>query len=191
VIAVLAIYAAIIAANLSSTHFGPEASVYNAALFIGLVMSTRDYLSERWGEKRRRNMALLILSGAVVSYVAVRVIAIGPPDLVARIALASGVAFAVAETIDWIRFETLLGKPWRERAIISNAFGSVADSAVFVPIAFGWSWEIVVAQTCAKFFGGFVWAYAIDRFRKGGKVDAERGIEHRADLSLRAVQELP
>jgi uncharacterized PurR-regulated membrane protein YhhQ (DUF165 family) len=159
----------IILANLSSTKFGPEASIYNAFLFIGLILSTRDYLNELWGKHRRRNMLALILTGSAISYLAVQWIAVGPPDLVAKIALASCVAFLVAETVDWIRFETLSG-PWREKAWISNAFSSPIDSAIFVSIAFGWSWEIVVAQTCAKFFGGFVWAAVIDAYRNRREV---------------------
>jgi queuosine precursor transporter len=164
--AMVALYlGAIVLANLSSAHFGPEASIYNAFLFIGLILSTRDYLNELWGERRRRNMLLLIVSGSAISYAATKLIAVGPSELVAKIALASCVAFLVAETVDWLRFETLKNPLWRERAWISNAFSAPVDSMIFVSIAFGWSWEIIVAQTCAKFFGGFIWAYGIDAFR--------------------------
>jgi uncharacterized PurR-regulated membrane protein YhhQ (DUF165 family) len=160
--------AAIIAANLTTSHFGPEASIYNAFFLIGLNLTTRDKLHDLWGRHRFRNMALLILAGSALSFVAAHLFAgTVPPDIVARIALASAVAFAVAEGCDAVSYEALRNRPWLERANSSNFVGAFLDSAIFVAIAFGWTWEIIFAQFCAKVAGGFVWSLIIGRVRSG------------------------
>jgi uncharacterized PurR-regulated membrane protein YhhQ (DUF165 family) len=160
--------AAIISANLTTSHFGPEASIYNAFFLIGLNLTTRDKLHDLWGRHRFRNMALLILAGSALSFVAAHLFAgTVPPDIVARIALASAVAFAVAEGCDAVSYEALRNRPWLERANSSNFVGAFLDSAIFVAIAFGWTWEIIFAQFCAKVAGGFVWSLIIGRVRSG------------------------
>lgn len=156
--------AAIIAANLSSSHFGPEASIYNAFFLIGLNLTTRDKLHDLWGKHRFRNMALLILTGSLLSFGAAHLFSGSlPPDIVARIALASCVAFAVAEGFDALLYQVLRKRPWLERANTSNFLGATLDSTIFVAIAFGWDWPIIFGQLCAKVAGGFVWSLVLQR----------------------------
>jgi len=159
---VAAYLGAIIAANLSTAHFGPEASIVNAFLFIGLTLSTRDVLQEIWGSNRWRNMALLIGGGSALSYVASLTLADSaiPSEVVAKIALASMTAFVIAETADLLTYTGLKarGWDWLERANSSNIVGAALDSVVFVTIAFGFSWQIAFAQFSAKVAGGFVWS---------------------------------
>jgi uncharacterized PurR-regulated membrane protein YhhQ (DUF165 family) len=162
----------IVAANLSSAHWGPQASIFNAFFFVALVLATRDYLNDLWGKHRRRNMALLILCGGLVSYAAAELTVVAPSDVVERIALASTAAFVLSETLDWFRYETLVGRAWRERAVISTAFSAPVDSFVFVWLAFGIQWDIIAAQTGAKFFGAFIFVYAIHAYRKRRAVPA-------------------
>lgn len=164
--ALVAVYlVAIVAANLSTAHFGPTASVYNAFAFIGLNLTTRDKLHDLWGANRFRNMAVLIVSGSVMSYIATKALGAGPPEIVARIALASCAAFAVAEGLDAIGYHLMRHREWLERSNVSNIVGAAADSTVFVSIAFGWRWEIIFAQFCAKVAGGFVWSLLIGRVK--------------------------
>jgi uncharacterized PurR-regulated membrane protein YhhQ (DUF165 family) len=154
--------AAIVAANWSSAHWGPEASIYNAFFLIGLTLTTRDRLHDIWGSKRFRNMALLIGAGSALSFAGAHLFpGTAPPDVVAKIALASCVAFGVAETMDAVGYQLLRRKPWLERANTSNLLGAALDSAIFVSIAFGWSWPIIFGQFCAKVGGGFVWSLVI------------------------------
>jgi hypothetical protein len=53
--------AAIVAANLSVAHFGPSVAVLNAFLFIGLDLTTRDALHERWRGRNLTQVASLSL----------------------------------------------------------------------------------------------------------------------------------
>src|SRR5262252_64485 len=90
----VAIYlVAIIAANWSVTHWGPTAAVYNAFLFIGLDLVTRDRLHDAWkGRHLWLRMGFLIGSGSAVSYLFF--------NSSGRVALASAIAFAAAATCD-------------------------------------------------------------------------------------------
>lgn len=153
--------AAIVAANLIISHFGPEASIVTAAAMIGLVLTTRDRLHDLWAGHRVRNMALLIGAGSVLSYVAATTLLDAPPDVIAQIALGSCVAFAVAESSDALLYHAIRRKPWLERVNTSNLLSASLDSTVFVWIAFGFDWQIVVAQTGAKVLGGYVYSLII------------------------------
>lgn len=161
--------AAIIAANISVAVFGPEVSILNAFLFVGLVLSTRDQLHELWGENRWRNMGVLIAVGSGISYLASKALAddLIPPDVVAQIALASCVAFASAEIVDSLSYEgmRLRGVEWLHRVNLSNVVSAAVDSSVFVIIAFGWDWQIAFAQFAAKIAGGLLWSMVIERYR--------------------------
>jgi hypothetical protein len=160
---VIAYLSAIVAANLITAHFGPTASIYNAFALIGLNLTTRDKLHDLWGRNRLRNMALLILAGSAISYAATVLLAVGPPEIIARIALASCVAFGVAESFDAITYQLVRARPWIERANISNFVGAALDSAIFVAIAFGWDWTIIFGQFCAKVAGGFLWSLVLQK----------------------------
>lgn len=171
---VLLILASIVAANLSSSHWGPDASIYNAFFLVGVVLSTKDYLYDQWGEHRVRNTALLIATGAGLSYLCAHWFAGStPPDVVSKIALGSFVAFAVAETWDTIVYARLKDRPWLERSNTSNVVGAFLDSGVFVWIAFGWAWPIVFGQFCAKVAGGYVWSLVIEKARDREPVAVE------------------
>ena len=165
-------YAAIVAANLTTAAWGADWSIVNAFLLVGLVLTTRDALDDLWQEHRLRNMALLIASGSALSYVAALTITPDtvPSDVVAKIALASCAAFAVAESVDWAIYSVLRarGWEWMDRANASNIGGAVLDSLVFVWIAFGLSslWPVAFNQATAKLAGGLIFAMAIDRVRR-------------------------
>ena len=160
--------AAIVAANWSSAHWGPEASIWNAFFLIGLTLSTRDALHDLWGRNTPRNMAGLIFTGSALSYATSLLFASEalPSDVVARIALASCVALAVAETADAILYHVLRRREWLERSNTSNVLSSALDSVVFVWIAFGadgFLWAVMFGQFTAKIAGGFLWSLVLKR----------------------------
>jgi hypothetical protein len=67
----VAIYlAAIVVANLSVAALGPQAVIVNAFLLIGLDLTLRDKLHDRWNnDQLALRMGALILAGGVISYV--------------------------------------------------------------------------------------------------------------------------
>lgn len=163
---VAAYLAAIVAANLSVSHWGPSAAIYNAFLFIGLDLSTRDKLHDLWRGRLVRNMALLIAAGSVLSYFAGLWIGSGP--FVGRIALASAVAFATAATADALVYHLLREKTWYERANQSNLAGAAVDSLVFVALwPFGFNFTLAFTLFAAKVAGGVVWSFVLAKGADG------------------------
>lgn len=152
---------AIVAANLSVAYFGPQATIVNAFLLIGLDLSTRDKLHELWHNDRLwLRMFGLILTGSVITVV----LNAGAW----QIALASTVAFAGAALCDAMVYQVL----YRQHKLVkmngSNLLSAAVDSVLFPAIAFGFPlmWGIMLGQFLAKVVGGALWSLVIVRTMK-------------------------
>ena len=148
----IAIYLiAIVTANLAVSKFGPSVSIITAFLFIGLNITTRDYLHDTWeAGALKRNMFLLIAAGSVLSLF----------FNAGRIALASFMAFAISETVDAITYQILKNKNKPRWMTIngSNTLSAIVDSFVFPTLAFGVFLPLIIlGQIAAKIGGGFIW----------------------------------
>lgn len=151
---------AIVAANVSVSIFGPEISIVNAFLFIGLDLTARDGLHESWrGRGLLGKMAVLIATGSLLSAV-LNVNA-------APIALASFVAFAAAGITDAVVYNVLRDKGRMVKINGSNIVSAAVDSLIFPVMAFGFPvlWPIVIGQFMAKIAGGFVWSILLQSLR--------------------------
>jgi len=147
---------AIVLANLSVAQFGPSATIVNAFLFIGLDLTARDALHERWqGRNLMRNMALLIAVGSALSWWLNR-------DA-GRIALASFVAFALAAIADTVAYALLHERATMLRVNGSNVVSASVDSIAFPALAFGFPllFGVMIGQFVAKVLGGFMWSVVI------------------------------
>ena len=153
---------AIVAANLLVARFGPSVTVLNAFLFIGLDLTSRDALHDRWhGRGLRWKMTLLVASGSVLSW--------GLNYDAGRIALASFVAFAAAGVVDVVVYEwaTRRGAGRMRRINESNVAAASVDSVLFPTIAFGEFLPLIVlGQFAAKVFGGAVWAWVLNAYSR-------------------------
>lgn len=151
---------AIVAANLSVAHWGAEAALYNAFLFIGLDLSTRDSLHSMWRGRLIRNMTALIAAGSALSYALG--VALGSGPFVAQIALASAVAFGAASVADTIVYHALRNRDYYERVNQSNLAGAAVDSLAFVALwPFGFSFTLAFTMFAAKVAGGVVWSFVL------------------------------
>lgn len=158
--------AAIVAANVTVAKFGPQMAVYNAFLFIGLDLATRDALHDMWRGRLVRNMTALIVAGSALSYAAGLWIGSGP--FVGRIAVASAVAFAAAASSDATAYHFLRNRPWYERTNQSNLVGAAVDSIVFAALwPFGFQVAVVFSMFAAKVAGGVVWSFALAKGAEG------------------------
>lgn len=155
---VLLYLAAIVAANLSVAYFGPVSTIVNAFLFIGLDLTTRDMLHERWERKHLWwKMAALITGGSALSWLLNR--------NAGSIALASLIAFAAAGLADTIIYHLMRRYPKMQKVMGSNVVSSAVDSMVFPWVAFGSFMPLIAAgQFVAKVVGGFLWALLLNRF---------------------------
>lgn len=131
----------VVAANIAITIWGPvpvgfglvaPAGVYCA----GLAFTLRDLLHDRCG---RRAVLIAIGAGAALSA------ALATP----RFALASAVAFAVAEVADLVVYAPLRARSWVTAITLSNLVGLVLDSALFLWLAFG-SFTFLAGQVVGK-----------------------------------------
>lgn len=154
---VLLYLVAIVAANLSVAYFGPASTIVNAFLFIGLDITTRDMLHERWENRHLWwKMALLIGAGSAISWVLNR--NAGP------IAVASLAAFAASGLADTLMYHFLRRYAKFFKVNGSNVVSAAVDSVVFPTVAFGafipW---IAAGQFVAKVAGGLLWSLLLNR----------------------------
>jgi uncharacterized PurR-regulated membrane protein YhhQ (DUF165 family) len=130
----------IFAANWAITTFGlvpvgfgliAPAGVY----FAGLAFTLRDLTHEALGTGV---VVGAILVGALLSAL------ISP-----QVAIASGAAFLFSELLDLLVYTPLRQRHWVAAVFCSNVAGLVADSAIFLAIAFG-SLEFLAGQVVGK-----------------------------------------
>lgn len=141
VILLLAYVATIPVANLVVTHFGVVPVGFGfaapaAVYFAGLALVLRDLARESAGKGA---VLAAIVVGTVLSYL------LADPAL----ATASAAAFVLAELLDFAVYE-----PLRKRGLViavvgSNIVGLLADSLVFLKLAFG-SFEFLPGQIIGK-----------------------------------------
>ncbi len=140
---------ALVAANLLVAMIGPWFSVVNSFVLIGLDLTLRDKLHDKWNGNPLKIGALIAVAG-VVSYL------LNPAS--GQIAIASVVAFTLSMAADSFVYQKLKDKPWEKRTTGSNLAGAAVDSLAFPTIAFGGLMpEIVAMQFVSKVVGGFVW----------------------------------
>jgi aryl carrier-like protein len=158
-ILVTAYLAAIATANILAATYGPKITPWTALLLIGLDLTCRDALHDRWrGHGLRLRMATLIAGGSLLAWLV-------QPDA-GRVALASAAAFALASGADAWVYHLARHRPWLQRANASNLAGAAVDSLAFPTIAFGvlLPW-VIVGQFAAKVAGGFGWSLLLARLR--------------------------
>ena len=130
----------IFAANWAIERFGPvpvgfgltaPAGVYFAGLAFTLRDLTQDTLGRVW------TFAAILAGAALSAFVS------------PHFALASGVAFLLSETADFLVYTPLRARGWVGAVIASNLVGLVVDSALFLWLAFG-SLEFLSGQIVGK-----------------------------------------
>jgi queuosine precursor transporter len=149
---------AIVAANLTTAVFGPNMSILNAFLFIGLDLTARDHLHEAW---HRRGliwkMTLLVASGSILSWIVNR--------NAGQIAVASFLSFALSGLVDALIYSWLFKHKRMIKVNGSNLSSALVDSIAFPALAFGFPirWDIMLWQFVAKALGGFFWSLVLVR----------------------------
>lgn len=114
----------------------------SGVLAIGAALVLRDLVQERYGKK----VALIaIFAGAILSYL------LSDPF----IALASLIAYLLAETSDLLVYSKIRSKSLELAIFASGVVGSIIDSAVFLWIAFG-SMQFIEGQIVGKIWMSLV-----------------------------------
>lgn len=109
------------------------------SLFVGVIFVQRDLVQRLIGHW----VLLPMLVALVLSYL------LASPF----VALASALAFACSEGIDWLVF-TITRRPLRDRIMWSCAAVAPVDSAAFLLVAGFFSWEAFSLQVASKLVAG-------------------------------------
>jgi uncharacterized PurR-regulated membrane protein YhhQ (DUF165 family) len=148
-VVILLYLAALVSANLAITEFREIAFYLVGFLLIPLDMILRDILHERWRDNNiTLRMGGLIVLGGFITWL------FNHETL--QVAIASVSAFATSMTVNALVYQGMLNFTRFTRMNTSNLFASIADSAVFCLLFFGWDPMIVVVQSLIKFSGGFL-----------------------------------
>ena len=150
--------AAIVAANLLTTHFVatfPGIIYLNAFWLIGLDFVTRDRLADFWGTTRLTKMALLIAAGGGLSY--------WLNADASTVAVASTVSFAAAEAGEALFYHLFRRQPWLERTPKAAIVAAAIDSLIFPTMVFGFDFTTSFTQFAVKVGGATFWAITVAR----------------------------
>jgi uncharacterized PurR-regulated membrane protein YhhQ (DUF165 family) len=143
----------VVVANIGFTHLPMIPLPYGGVLapmsfLVGLVFVFRDYAQREVGHKVLGFMG----GGVLASYI------LADPF----VALASAVAFAISELVDWLIY-TVYRKPLRDRILVSSAVSTPVDSAVFMLMLGFFSWYGLVVMVASKMVGALVVYYSLKR----------------------------
>jgi hypothetical protein len=111
-----------------------------ASLIVGLIFVFRDFAQREIGH----NVWFAMILGGIISWFMANPF----------IAVASVIAFAVSEGMDWLIY-TLSKRPMRDRILLSSLVSTPVDSAVFLLLIGFFSWPAVIVMTLSKLVGAF------------------------------------
>jgi uncharacterized PurR-regulated membrane protein YhhQ (DUF165 family) len=168
-LAVLGFVACVVGANLAIRHWHTftilglvmPAGVAFAGMTFSLRDAIREYLHPLW-------LIPALLAGTLLSWIMTDAVQV--PGAPLSLALASGLAFALSESIDTLVYEPL--RHYYENRIIavvgSNIVGLVVDSLLFLWLAFG-NVDLLAGQIVGKVAMtvpviGLMWAWRRDAF---------------------------
>ena len=103
--------------------------------FAGLAFTLRDLVQESLG--RTWTVAAIVVGAAVSALIS------------PQFAVASGVAFLISELADFAVYTPLRRRNWLAAVALSNTVGLVADSVLFLSLAFG-SLDFLAGQVVGK-----------------------------------------
>ncbi|GAC1575021.1 MAG: hypothetical protein NVS3B18_08670 [Candidatus Dormibacteria bacterium] len=162
IIAALAYIGTVVAANWAVQHYGivPVGFGYKGpagVYFVSVALVLRDLVQYSLG---RAWSVVALLVAAAVSF------AVASPAL----ATASACAFLFSELLDFALF-TWIAPRWSRAVLVGGIAGAVADSVIFLTIAFG-SLAFLPGQILGKLYGVVIAAVAIAALRSRRTVTA-------------------
>lgn len=122
----------------------PGIDAPSGVLWAGLAFTFRDLVQEYLG--RVAAIVAIVVGAALSALLAV----LSPPvELALRIAVASGTAFLLSELADLAVYTPLRKRNWLGAVAASNVVGFIADSVLFLFLAFG-SLNLLAGQLIGK-----------------------------------------
>jgi uncharacterized PurR-regulated membrane protein YhhQ (DUF165 family) len=111
---------------------------------IAPIFSLRDGIHERWG---RRGAYILIATASIISW---GLAVLTGSTILARVTLASVLSFVVNESLDTEIYQSLRSHSKLLAILGSNTISSLVDSVLFIWIAFGPLYNLMLGQYLVK-----------------------------------------
>lgn len=118
---------------------------------IAPIFTLRDDIHRQYGAKWA---LILILVASGISYGISIVLG---NEMLGRVTIASVIAFVVSEFADTLVYHMVKHESWMSRVLKSNAVSTLLDSIIFIVLAFGWIWPLILGQyICKMLIAGLV-----------------------------------
>lgn len=111
---------------------------------IAPIFTLRDGIHKKYGYKR---VTILIFIASAISYT---ISIMTGNDLLGRVTIASVIAFLISENADTLVYHIYRKDVWLSRVMKSNLVSTFLDSVIFIGIAFGLVWSLVLGQFVVK-----------------------------------------
>ena len=158
---ITAYLAVIVLANNLVATYGIVTLWITAFFIIPFDLFTRDLLHEKWHSHKINlmiGMLTLISLGSFLSFVI--------NQNTKMVALASFFGFLASGMINLVIYEILWKTKHFVKMNVSNFFAVLADSFIFITIAFGFNLEHSLIQSTIKFLGGMFWVVLYVKYWK-------------------------
>ena len=116
-------------------------SFASADIIAGIIYIVRDFAQRAIGQK----VIFAMIAASIISY----------SMSAAAIATASVLAFATAETLDWLIY-TFTKKPLSQRLLLSSVISTPVDSLIFLLCIGRLTWADMLTMTISKWLGVLV-----------------------------------
>jgi len=134
---ILAMTLIVVASNILVQYLLFDGWLTWGALTYPLAFLTTDVMNKVYGPSAARKVIFVgFVTGIVCSLIGTQIVNDFGPLVTLRIAIASGLGFLTAQTIDLAIFEKFRQSVWWKAPLISSVIGSFVDTAIFFTVAF-------------------------------------------------------
>lgn len=133
---ILAMAIIVVASNILVQHLYGQWLTWGAFTY-PLAFLVTDIMNRTYGAAAARRVVIVgFVVGLICSLIGTQMMGEFGPLVTLRIAIASGLAFLVAQMLDVSIFAALKGGTWWRAPLVSTLIGSTLDTAIFFSIAF-------------------------------------------------------
>jgi hypothetical protein len=150
---ILAMAAIVVASNILVQFLYGQWLTWGAFTY-PLAFLVTDVMNRLYGAAAARRVVLVgFVVGLLCSFVGTQIMGEFGPLVTMRIALASGLAFLVAQLVDVSIFAALRGGAWWRAPLASTLVGSTLDTVIFFSVAFSASLSFLHPATDVAWAG--------------------------------------
>jgi uncharacterized integral membrane protein (TIGR00697 family) len=134
---ILAMAAIVVASNIGVQFIIADGWLTYGAFTYPLAFLVTDLMNRIYGGTAARTVILAgFATGVVCSLIGSQIVTEFGPLVTFRIAVASGLAFVVAQLLDLAIFDALRSRAWWQAPLTSTVIGTSVDTAIFFTVAF-------------------------------------------------------